>query len=66
MEDSFYSGCKGFTRLSDVLRLFNLKVRGGWTDKSFTKLLELLKEMLPKGNMLPNHTYEAKIHACYT
>ena len=36
MEDSLYPGCKGFTRLSAVLRLFNLKARGGWTDKSFT------------------------------
>ena len=33
-------------------------------DKSFTELLELLKEMLPEGNTLPNRTYEAKKILC--
>lgn len=44
MEESIYAGCKSFIILSDVLRLFNLKSRGGWTNISFTKFL---KEMLP-------------------
>ncbi|XP_050915816.1 uncharacterized protein LOC127130901 [Lathyrus oleraceus] len=57
-------GCKNFTRFLDVLRLFNLKARGGWTDKSFTELLELLKEMLPEGNTLRDRTYEAKNILC--
>jgi len=48
-----------------------------WMDcKSFMKLLQLLNEMFPKRNTLPNHNYEAnkilcvvgieykKIHAC--
>lgn len=42
MEKSLYLGCKKFTRLTNVLILFNLKARGGWMDKSFTELLELL------------------------
>jgi hypothetical protein len=46
-EETLYPGCTNFTRLSAVLRLFNLKARNGWTDKSFSELLELLKEMLP-------------------
>ncbi|WJX12650.1 hypothetical protein P8452_03121 [Trifolium repens] len=63
-EETLYPGCTNFTRLSAVLRLFNLKARNGWTDKSFTELLELLKEMLPEGNTLPNRNYEAKKILC--
>jgi len=43
-----------------MLRLMNLKAINGWTNKSFTELLRLLKDMLPKGNTLPNRNYEAK------
>nr|KYP66441.1 hypothetical protein KK1_012735 [Cajanus cajan] len=53
-----------FTRLSATLRLFSLKARNGWTDKSFTELLELLKEMLPEDNTLPNRNYKAKKILC--
>jgi len=42
----------------------NLKAMNGWTDKSFTKLLELLKHMLLEGNTLPNRNYEAKKILC--
>ena len=59
-----------------LLRLFNIKARNEWTDKKFTNLLELLHEMLLKGNTLSTSHYEAKkildvmgmeyqkIHAC--
>ena len=49
-----------FTRLSVVLRLMNLKEINGWTNKSFTKLFQLLKDMILEGNTLPNRNYEAK------
>lgn len=77
LEKSLYPGCNFFTRLSNMLRLFNIKERGGLMKKSFTKLLELLPEMLPKGNTLLNCNYEANkilcpmgldnvnIHACH-
>lgn len=42
MEKSLYLGCKNFIRLTVVLIQFNLKAKGGWTDKSFTEFLELL------------------------
>uniref|UniRef100_A0A151UDD5 Ubiquitin-like protease family profile domain-containing protein n=1 Tax=Cajanus cajan TaxID=3821 RepID=A0A151UDD5_CAJCA len=54
----------------------NLKEKYGWSDKSLTVFLELLKLMLPKDNTLPDRHYEAKkvfcpmglqykkIHAC--
>jgi len=75
-ETPLYPRATNFTRLSTVLRLMNLKAINGWTDKSFTKLLQLLKDMLPEGNILPDRNYEAKkilfpigmeyknIHAC--
>jgi len=54
----------------------NLKAINEWTNKSFKKLLQLLKEMLPGENTPPNHNHETKnihcpvgmeykkIHAC--
>ena len=42
-----------FIRLSAVLALVNLKARFGWSNKSFTELLVLLKKMLPEENTLP-------------
>jgi len=71
-----YPGCSSFTRFSAGLRLFNMKARNGWTDRSFTELLEFLHEILPQDNTLPTSHYEAKkifcpmgleyrkIHAC--
>src|ERR1044072_3048898 len=64
-EKPLYNGCSKFTRLSAVLKLFNLKASNGWTDKSFTDLLILLKDMLPEDNIvLPSRTYEAKQMMC--
>ncbi|RDX66226.1 hypothetical protein CR513_55027, partial [Mucuna pruriens] len=54
-----YIRCTNFTSFFfTVLRLINLKVRSGWSDKIFTELFELLKNMLLKGNTLLNHNYE--------
>ncbi|KAL2329979.1 hypothetical protein Fmac_017560 [Flemingia macrophylla] len=63
-EKPLYPNCENFSRLSATLRLFNLKARNGWTDKSFTELLQLLKEMLPEKNCLPSRHYEAKKILC--
>ena len=63
-EEPLYPGCTNMSLLAAVLRLFNLKARHGWTDKSFTELVELLKEMLPEGNTLPNRNYAAKKILC--
>jgi len=63
-ETPLYPISTNFTRLSVVLRLMNLKAINGWTDKSFTELLQLLKNMLPEGNTLPNRNYEAKKILC--
>ncbi|WVY94595.1 hypothetical protein V8G54_033683 [Vigna mungo] len=63
-EQPLYPGCTNFTRLSATLNLFSLKASNEWTDKSFTELLELLKEMLPENNTLPFRNYEAKKVLC--
>ena len=59
-----YLGCTTFTRLPAVLGLVNLKARFGWSDKSFTELLVLLKNMLLEDNTLPKNHYEAKKILC--
>jgi len=59
-----YPGCSSFTRLPTILKLINIKARNGWTDKSFTELLKLLHEMLPKDNTLSTCHYEAKKILC--
>ncbi|CAM8883581.1 unnamed protein product [Rhodiola kirilowii] len=59
-----YEECSKYTRLSATLKLFNLKAKNGWSNKSFTELLVLVKDMLPEGNTLPNRTYEAKKVIC--
>jgi len=63
-DEQFYPRCANFTCLSTTLTSFNLKARNGWTDKSFTKLLELLKEMLPENIISPNCNKEAKKIIC--
>ncbi|KAL5573614.1 hypothetical protein UlMin_023211 [Ulmus minor] len=77
VEKPLYFSCtNNFTKLSAIVRLYNLKVGNGWSDKSFSELLKLLAEMLPQPNKLPTSMYEVKktmsslgigyekIHAC--
>ena len=60
-EQKLYLGCKKFTKLSFmIIRLFHMKCLNGWNNKSFTMLLELLKETFPESETLPNNYYEAK------
>ncbi|XP_052137311.1 uncharacterized protein LOC127755664 [Oryza glaberrima] len=58
-------GCdKDYTVLRSVLELLRLKTRHGWSDTSFNDLMDLLKVMLPKPNLLPTNTYQAKKLIC--
>ncbi|XP_019159703.1 PREDICTED: uncharacterized protein LOC109156317 [Ipomoea nil] len=59
-----WPGCSKYTRLSAVLKLFNLKAGNGWSDKSFTALLDLINDMLLEDNGLPKSTYDAKKIMC--
>ena len=59
-EHELYLECKKFTKLSFIIRLFHMKCLNGWSNKSFTMLLELLKEELPENETLPRNYYETK------
>ncbi|XP_077233608.1 uncharacterized protein LOC143875914 [Tasmannia lanceolata] len=59
VEQKLYPGSK-FTKLSFLVRLFHIKCLNGWSNKSFTMLLDLLKEALPDGETLPKSFYETK------
>ncbi|KAH9615193.1 hypothetical protein KSS87_022178, partial [Heliosperma pusillum] len=63
-EKPLYPGCEKNTRLSSVLKLYNLKATHGLSDTGFTALLEVVKDMLPSDNVLPSRTYEAKNIVC--
>ncbi|KAL4390753.1 hypothetical protein AHAS_Ahas03G0176600 [Arachis hypogaea] len=44
-------GCDGFSTLSFTIQLYLLKCQHGWSNASFTSLLELLKEAIPNLNI---------------
>ena len=54
-EHELYLGCKKFTKLSFIIRLFHMKCLNGWSNKSFTMLVELLNEALLEGETLPRN-----------
>jgi hypothetical protein len=66
--DLLYEECKGcnkeHTMLWMTLELLKLKDSNGWSDSSFSTLLELLSKVLPKPNILPTSTYLAKKIIC--
>ncbi|XP_062093498.1 uncharacterized protein LOC133799500 [Humulus lupulus] len=63
-EKPIYSGCTKFSKLSALLRLYNIKAKNGWSDKSFTELLVFLKNLRPEENEMPVSFYEAKKTMC--
>lgn len=63
-EKPLYDGCIKYTKLSAVLKLFNIKSNNSWSDTSFTSLLEILHDMLPEDNELPVNIYQAKKLMC--
>ena len=70
-----YPGCKNFSKLRFLVRLLHTKLLGGWSDRSFDLLLDLLKDAYPQ-SAIPKNSNEAKklvkclglgyvnIHAC--
>ncbi|GJW92579.1 hypothetical protein Tco_0170132, partial [Tanacetum coccineum] len=65
-----------YTKLSCLVHLYHLKSLNGWSNKSFSMLLEFLQDLLPIGNLMPKTTHQVKkilanlglsyekIHAC--
>ena len=53
-----YLGCNNsLMLLSAVLSLVNVKARYGWSDKSFSSLLQVMHDLLPEENTLPKSYY---------
>ncbi|XP_071733583.1 uncharacterized protein [Rutidosis leptorrhynchoides] len=63
-EIPLYTGCMNITKLFAVIKLVNLKLNNGWSNTSFTSMLEWLNKMLPEGNELSVSTYKAKKLMC--
>ena len=59
-EKPLYLGCMKYTKLSALVKLYDLIARYGWSDKGFSKLLQLLGDMLPLNNEMSLSMYEAK------
>jgi hypothetical protein len=57
-------GCTKFKKITVVFKLYNLKAKNYWSDKSFTSLLQLLGDILSEHNELPDSTYKAKKLLC--
>ncbi|PKU71881.1 hypothetical protein MA16_Dca016334 [Dendrobium catenatum] len=58
-QQELFSGCKKFSKLDFLVRLLQLKCLGNWTQKSFTMLLDLLREAI-EDIRLPKSYYETK------
>jgi hypothetical protein len=59
-QQELYPGCRKFTKLSFMIRLYLIKSLGGISNASFDSILELLKESLPEGEVLPKNSSETK------
>ena len=60
-----YTGCKNsLTLLLVVLSLVNVKARYGWSDKSFSSLLQVVHDILLEENTLPKSYYHTKKILC--
>lgn len=74
-ERELYPGSK-YSLLAFLVHLLHLKCLNGWSNTSFSMLLELLKDVLPEGETLSQSFYDSKkiikdlgleykkIHAC--
>ena len=60
-----YPTCEdGHKKLGTTLELLQWKAENGVTDSGFTKLLQKMKNLLPRNNELPDSTYQAKKVVC--
>ncbi|GJZ49023.1 hypothetical protein Tco_0603213 [Tanacetum coccineum] len=74
-DKELYAGCK-YSNLSFILHLYHIKCIGGISNKTFSMILELLRDAFPHLTALPLSAYELKkftkdlglgyekIHAC--
>ncbi|XP_057247474.1 uncharacterized protein LOC104885382 [Beta vulgaris subsp. vulgaris] len=57
---TLYPGCDEFSKLSFILKLFQIKCMDDMTNKAFTSMLQMFKSALPKGADVPSNYYEAR------
>ncbi|KAL2906156.1 GPI mannosyltransferase 3 [Bienertia sinuspersici] len=57
-KEELYPGCKTFSKLSFLIRLFLLKCIHGLTNNAFSEILDLIRELLPEAK-LPKSFNEA-------
>ncbi|KAA8525450.1 hypothetical protein F0562_007283 [Nyssa sinensis] len=55
-----YPGCEKFSKLDFLVKLMNIKVIKGLSNKSIDMTLELMKMALPAGETLPKSYYESE------
>lgn len=55
-----YPGYKKYSQLSSIVYPSYIKCLDSWSSKSFSMLLELLKDAFPEAQKLPNPAYETK------
>ncbi|GJU24005.1 tetratricopeptide-like helical domain, DYW domain protein [Tanacetum coccineum] len=58
-DKELYAGCK-YSNLSFILHLYHIKCIGGISNKTFSMILELLRDAFPHLTALPSSAYEAK------
>ncbi|XP_021855645.2 uncharacterized protein [Spinacia oleracea] len=59
-EQTPYPGCENYSKLSCILKLFQIKCMDGMTNKAFNNNLKMYKDVLPKGADVPSNYYEAR------
>ena len=55
-----YPDCTDYSILKFVIEMLNVNVMTNLSNKGLDMMLELLTKVLPKGNLVPRSTYEAK------
>ncbi|XP_058770484.1 uncharacterized protein LOC131644106 isoform X1 [Vicia villosa] len=58
-EQPLYEGCRRYSRLSFLVKLYHIKCLCGLSEKSMTMILELIKDAFEYAN-IPSSFYEAK------
>ncbi|XP_074376647.1 uncharacterized protein LOC141718165 [Apium graveolens] len=62
--EPLYPGCENYSKMKDLVKLFNLKVKHGMSDSCFSDVLLLIGTLLPDGNNIPSSFNEAKKTLC--
>ncbi|XP_022880631.1 uncharacterized protein LOC111397899 [Olea europaea var. sylvestris] len=59
-ETPLYPSCRAFTKMLASVTIFKHKASHGLSDNGFVELINLVRDMLPENNTLPDSFYEMK------